>query len=487
MYYIGIDLGTSSLKSILMDDNQKVIKAVTKDYPIYYPKDGYSEQDPCDWWQATLDSIKELTQDIDRSQIKSLAVAGQMHGLVALDEEGSVIRRAILWNDTRTKKETSYLNEKIGRDVLSQNTGNIAYAGFTLPKILWMEEQEPENYRKIRHILLPKDYIIYKLTGQFATDYSDASGTLLLDVENKRWSEQMCKYGHVDPTWLPKLYDSYQIVASLRDEIIKEFGFSKDCNLVAGGGDNAAAAISVSAIEENTCNISLGTSGTIFIPTDKFLKEENYGLHSFVHASGKFHLMGCTLSAASSLNWWMTDILKSEEFVKEQENIENLGENRVFFMPYLNGERSPHNDEDIRGGFLGLSSSTTRKDMTLAVLEGVAYSLRDCLECAHKLGIYPEKATLVGGGSKSDLWAKILANVLQFPIYRVKGENGPGLGAAFLAKYANQEEKSLKEITKIDPGMLEAFLPEKDLVEKYEVGYKKYIKLYPILKDFYKD
>jgi xylulokinase len=487
MYYIGIDLGTSSLKSILMDDDKKIIKSVSKDYPIYYPKEGYSEQDPHDRWQASLSSIKELTQDIDKTQVKSLSIGGQMHGLVALDEKGSVIRKAILWNDTRTKKETNYFNEEIGRDILSKNTGNIAYAGFTLPKILWMEENEPENYKKIRHILLPKDYIIYKLTGEFATDFSDASGTLLLDVENKKRSDQMCKYGHVDPARLPKLYESYEIVGNLKEDIRKELGFSENCNLVAGGGDNALAAISVSAIGENSCNISLGTSGTIFIPTDKFVKEENYGLHSFAHASGKYHLMGCTLSAASSLNRWMTDILKTEEFDKEQENIENLGTNRVFFMPYLNGERSPHNDEDIRGGFLGLSSSTSRKDMTLAVLEGVAYSLRDCLECAKDLGIYPKKSTVVGGGAKSDLWCKILANVLNLPIYRMKGENGPGLGAAFLAKYANQEEKSLEEITKIDPSMLEVFQPEKDLTEKYEKGYEKYKKLYPILKDFYKD
>ena len=487
MYYIGIDLGTSSLKSILMDEENNIIKAISKDYPIYYPADGFVEQDPDDWWEKSLEAIGELTTGIDRKIVKSISIAGQMHGLVALDEDGAVIRNAILWNDTRTKEETAYLNEKIGRDLLSKETGNIAYAGFTLPKILWMEKNEPENFEKISHVLLPKDYIIYKLTGKFATDYSDASGTLLLDVENKKWSEKMCQIGHVKKEWLAELFDSFDIVGDVKKEIIDQFGFADDMNLVAGGGDNAIAAISVSAIGEDSCNISLGTSGTIFIPTDKFVKEDNFGLHSFVHASGDFHLMGCTLSAASSLNWWMTDILKSEDFVGEQKNIEKLGENKVFFMPYLNGERSPHNDEDIKGGFVGLAASTKREDMTQAILEGVAFSLRDCLECAHELGIYPKESTVVGGGAKSDLWCKILANVLDMPIKRVKGENGPGLGAALLARFANQDEKDLKEISKIDPEMLETFKADPVLVEKYEKSYKKYKSLYPILRDFYKD
>lgn len=486
MYFIGIDLGTSSVKSILIDEENKVIKSVTKDYPISYPKEGYAEQNPQDWWEKTLESIKELTLDIDINLLKSIGIAGQMHGLVALDKNGEVIRPAILWNDTRTKAETNYLNQNIGKDTLSQLTGNIAYAGFTLPKIMWMEENELENYQKISKILLPKDYIVYKLTNKYSSDYSDASGMLLLDVENKQWSEKMCQIGHVKKEWLPNLYESYEIVGSLTEDIKKIFGIKNEVNVIAGAGDNAAAAISVSAISENSCNISLGTSGTIFIPTDKFVKEENYGLHSFVHSSGFYHLMGCTLSAASSLDWWLKSILRTKEFDKEQDHIKNLGENRVYFLPYLNGERSPHNDEDVRGAFFGLSSSTSRKDMTLAVLEAVAYSLRDCLECAHDLKIYPKKATVVGGGSKSDLWCKILSNILQIPIYRIESENGPGLGAALLARYANQSELGLEEITRIDEENIKIFEPEKILVEKYNKGYEKYKSLYPMIKDFYK-
>lgn len=486
MYYIGIDLGTSSIKSILIDENNNIIRTVTKEYPIFYPKEGYSEQNPDDWWDKTFESIRELTETINKSEVKSIAVAGQMHGLVALDKDGNVIRNAILWNDTRTKKQTSYLNEKIGRDFLFKHTGNIAYAGFTLPKILWLEENEPENFKKIHHILLPKDYIIYKLTGEFATDFSDASGTLLLDVENKEWSVEMCKIANINSNLLPKLYESYEIIGELKEEIRKKLNLSTHTNVVAGGGDNAVAAISVSAIEENTCNISLGTSGTIFIPTDNFVKEKNYGLHSFAHASGKYHLMGCTLSAASSLNWWLTDILETQNFIQEQKNIKNLGNNKVFFMPYLNGERSPHNDETTRGGFLGLSSSTKREDLTLAILEGVSYSLKDCLICANNLKIFPKKSTIVGGGAKSDLWCKILANVLQIPIYRVNGESGPALGAAYLAKYANNSKKSLKEITEIPEEKFEIFKPEDELINKYEKGYEKYKLLYPALKEFYK-
>lgn len=484
MYYIGIDLGTSSLKAVLINDRNEVIKTSTKLYDIYHPSEGYSEQNPIDWWKKTKESIIELTIGIDVNLIKCIGVSGQMHGLVLLDKHGKVIRPAILWNDVRTEIETDYLNNEIGKNKLLSYTGNIAYAGFTLPKLLWVKNNEPHNYNKISHILLPKDYIVHKLTGAFSTDFSDASGTLLLDVKNKIWSKDMCKIGYVKEDWLPKLHESYDVVGKLLKDISLELRLNCNTKVIAGAGDNAASAISVGALDEGTCNISLGTSGTVFIPTSHFIQDNNNSLHSFAHANGKFHLMGTTLSAASSYKWWLESVLESKEYQEEQNNIKRLGENTIYFMPYLNGERSPYNDENIRAGFIGINSSSTRKDMTLAVLEGVAYSLRDCIECSNKLDVFPNTATIVGGGSKSDIWCKIICNILKIKIIRMEEERGPALGIAILAKYFEKFEERFKELTKYE-NKVKIFEPEPELVNKYEKGYRKYKKLYPMLKSFY--
>ena len=416
MYYIGVDLGTSAVKLLLMEESGKIEKIVSREYPLYFPHPGWSEQNPEDWMKEAMAGIKELTSEIDRSQVAGIGCGGQMHGLVTLDAEDHVIRPAILWNDGRTGAETEYLNTVIGKDKLSQYTANIAFAGFTAPKILWMKKNEPENFAKVKKIMLPKDYLAYCMTGSFCTDLSDASGMLLLDVKNRCWSKEMLEICGITEEQLPKLYESWQVVGTLKPEIASELGLSADVKFVAGAGDNAAAAVGTGTVGDGQCNISLGTSGTVFISSKDFGVDENNALHSFDHADGRYHLMGCMLSAASCNKWWSEEILHTKDFAKEQEGIVKLGENQVFFLPYLMGERSPHNNPDARAVFFGMSMDTTREEMTQAVLEGVAFGLRDSLEVARSLGIKIERTKICGGGAKSPLWKKIIANVMNLKV-----------------------------------------------------------------------
>ena len=361
MLYIGIDLGTSACKLLLVDEKGCVRNTVSKEYPLCFPHPGWSEQDPGDWWTACREGVPELLAGFDAREVRGMGVGGQMHGLVALDETDAVLRPAILWNDGRTAEETAWLNDTVGRPVLSARTGNIAFAGFTAPKLLWMKKHEPENFEKIAKIMLPKDYLAYKLSGSFCTDVSDASGMLLMDVKNRCWSKEMMDICGITEDKLPKLYESYEVVGTLKKEIADELGFSENVKVIAGAGDNAAAAVGTGTVGDGMCNISLGTSGTIFISSNTFGVDENNALHSFAHADGHYHLMGCMLSAASCNKWWNEEILKTKDFAAEQAGITNLGENRVFYLPYLMGERSPHNNPDARAMFIGMSMDTTRE------------------------------------------------------------------------------------------------------------------------------
>ena len=479
MYYIGIDLGTSAVKLLLTEKDGTIVNAVTKEYPLFFPHPGWSEQKPEDWREAVFEGLRDLLKDFDASKVSGISFGGQMHGLVVLNENDEVIRPAILWNDGRTKKETDYLNNVIGKELLSEETANIAFAGFTAPKILWMKENEPENYAGIRKIMLPKDYIAYELTGVFSTDYSDASGTLLLDVKNKKWSEKMCDICGIETSVLPRLYESYEVTGTVKSEIRKEFGFSDHIVVCAGAGDNAAAAIGTGIVGDGGCNISLGTSGTVFISSKEFRVDENNALHSFDHADGGYHLMGCMLSAASCNKWWMDEILKTKDYEKEQAVIENLGRNRVYFLPYLMGERSPHNDPDARGAFLGLSMDTKREDLTQAVLEGVAFGLRDSVEIARSLGISLTKTRICGGGAKSPLWRKIITNVMNLEVERIASEEGPGLGAAILAMVGSGGYASVEEAVKAVVKVKDSELPDPKLVSLYEEKYRVFRTLYP--------
>ena len=485
MLYIGIDLGTSAVKLLLMDGEGKIQKIVSKEYPLYFPNPGWSEQKPEDWYEQTMAGIKELIAEADKSQIAGISFGGQMHGLVILDKDDKVIRPALLWNDGRTFEECDYLNNVIGKEKLSEYTANISFTGFTAPKILWVKNKEPENFSKIAKIMLPKDYIAYKLTGVNCTDVSDASGMLLMDVKNRCWSKEMCEICGITEEMLPKLYESYECVGHVKEEIATELGIPATVKVAAGAGDNAAAAVGTGTVGDGMCNISLGTSGTIFISSENFGVDKFNALHAFAHADGHYHLMGCMLSAASCNKWWMEDIIGTDEFAKEQKAITKLGENHVYFLPYLMGERSPHNNPNARGTFIGMTMDTSRADMTQAVLEGVAFALRDSFEVAKSLGIRIERTKICGGGAKSPLWKKMIANILNVKVDVIESEEGPALGGAMLAAVACGEYKNVEEAAAKIVKIIDTVEPEAELVEKYEARYQQFKEIYPACKPLY--
>ena len=485
MNYIGIDLGTSAVKLLLMEGSGKILKIVSREYPISFPKPGWSEQNPYDWFTQSMDGLKELLEESDKSQVAGISFGGQMHGLVALDEKDEVIRPAILWNDGRTTEECDYLNRVIGKEKLSSYTANISFTGFTAPKVLWMKKNEPENFARISKIMLPKDYLAYRLSGVHCTDVSDASGTLFFDVKNRTWSREMCEICGIRDEWLPKVFESYEAVGTIRPELAAELGIPENVKIAAGAGDNAAAAVGTGTVGDGACNISLGTSGTIFISSKKFGVDENNALHFFDHADGTYHLMGCMLSAASCNKWWMDEIIGTKDYAGEQKDITGLGENHVFFLPYLMGERSPHNDPNARGTFIGLTMDTTRADMTQAVLEGVAFALRDSFEVAKSLGIPIERTKICGGGAKSPLWKQIVANILNVKVDILENEEGPSMGGAMLAAVACGEYENVEEAAKAIVRVVDTIEPDPALAAKYEERYQKFKEIYPRCKDIF--
>ncbi len=486
-YYIGADLGTSALKLLLVDTYGNIVNTISKAYDVCFPKAGWSEQSPEDWWTALVEGIGELTADIDKNKVRGIGVGGQMHGLVILDENDEVIRPAILWNDGRTFKETDYLNNVVGTKRLAELTGNIAFAGFTAPKIMWVRDNEPENFAKIKKIMLPKDFINYRLTGVHSMDYSDASGTLLLDVENKKWSPEMLEICGVTEAQLPELFESYHKTGTILPNVAEILGLG-EIIVVAGAGDNAAAAIGTGTVVDGKCNISLGTSGTFFVSNKDYAALSNNAIHSFCHASGDYHIMGCILSAASCNKWFCEDILKTDDYSAEQVSITNdkLGTNDVYFLPYLMGERSPINDTDARGVLIGMRLDTKREDMVQAVLEGVAFAVRDNFEIAKQAGVNIARSTLCGGGAKSPLWRKIMANVLNIPIDIPSAEEGPGFGAAVLAMIGDGAYESVSQCTEKFVSIKGTVAPDPEIVERYNDRYEKFKHLYPSLKEVFR-
>ncbi|WFR58268.1 xylulokinase [Anaerocolumna sp. AGMB13025] len=485
MLYIGVDLGTSSVKLLLMDESGDIKSIVTREYPLYFPQPGWSEQNPEDWFSALTDGIKELTKDCDKTTVDGISFSGQMHGMVILDEEDKVIRPAILWNDGRTQAECDYLNNEIGRDKISAYTGNMALTGFTAPKLLWVKKHEPENFAKIKKVMLPKDYAAYCLSGVHCTDVSDASGMLLLDVKNKCWSKEMLDIIGLKEEQLAKVYESYEVVGTLKKDIAKELGLPESVKVIAGGGDQAVAAVGTGTVGEGMCNVSLGTSGVVFIASKEYAEVDQNALHVFAHADGKYHFMGVMLSAAASNKWWQDEIIGTKEYKKEEAAITKLGDNNVYFLPYLMGERTPHNNPNARGTFIGMTMDTTRADMTQAMLEGVAFALRDSFEITKKLGVNIDRIRINGGGAKSPLWCKIIADVLNVKVDKINSAEGPAFGAAILAavgcgKYASVEEAAGKLIK-----VIETTEQDPVIVAKYNKKYDIFKDLYPTLKTMF--
>ncbi|MBR5535621.1 MAG: xylulokinase [Clostridia bacterium] len=483
MMYIGIDLGTSSVKMILCDSMGKIINSVNREYPISFPKEGYSEQNPEDWYNETIEGLKALTEGYG-DKIKGLSIAGQMHGLVMLDENDELLRECILWNDSRSSKECDYLNCEIGVKKLTEWTANIAFPGFTAPKILWVKNNERDIFDRCKKIMLPKDYLVYRLTGEFVTEPSDASGLLLFDVKNKCYSKEMLELCSITEDMLPKVHESYDKIGTVKKELCELFGWGKVI-VAPGAGDNAAAAVGMGVTGGNMCSISLGTSGTVFITSDKFTVDEKNALHSFAHADGGYHLMGCILSAASCNKWFLEDILNSKDYSECEKGIAD-GENNVIFLPYLMGERSPHNDPYARGAFVGMSMDTERGDMIKAVMEGVCYALRDSVEVARGQGIVIDEVRVCGGGAKSSLWCKILANVLRVKVLKTNCQEGPSFGACILASVASGEYESVKAATDNTVKVVSELMYDEEAAKKYDKGYEKFTLLYKSLKDWYR-
>ena len=489
MLYIGIDLGTTAVKMLLVDENAAIKRVVSEKYPLDINDAGWSQQNPEDWWTGIVTGMKDLLDGIDPAQIRGLAFSGQMHGLVLLDEDDAVIRPAILWNDQRTAKQCDELNNGIGRQTLIDNTANVALTGFTAPKILWVKENEPHNFARIKKIMLPKDYIVYKLTGIFATDYSDAAGTLLLDVKNRDWSPYMLSVTGVSRDMLPRLYNSFDAVGNITADTAGLLGLDTATKVIVGGGDQAVGAVGAGAVAGNMCSISLGTAGVVFVACDEFKVDYSpAALHSFCHATGNYYLMGVTLAAAGSNEWWIEDILETRDYDLEQKGISitNLGGNKVYYLPYITGERTPHNDPFAKGAFVGMSSATRRADMTQAVLEGVAFSLRDSLEVVRQLGIDVKTARIISGGAKSPLWCRIIADVLNVNVEKINSQEGSALGAAILAMVGDGAYPSVEAACGSLISVTERFLPDPAVVAKYDEKYRVFMKLYQDLKDTYR-
>lgn len=493
MNFLGIDLGTSSVKIVIMDENGNVVAATSSEYQINYPKIGWAEQNPEHWWKAVKEGIKEiLFKTIPEYKfISGIGLSGQMHGLVILDKEHNVLRPAILWCDQRTQQECDYLNNQFGRDKLSFYTGNVALTGFTAPKLLWVKKHEPHIFDKIAHILLPKDYIRFKLTGEMATDVSDASGTIMFNVKERNWSKEMLELLQIKEELLPKVYESSEVTGSILKEVSEYTGLSSSTLVVAGGGDQAVGAIGTGTVKSGTLSVTLGTSGVVFAASDNYGVDEENRLHSFCHANGKWHQMGVMLSAASCLKWWVESVNKDllgDAFGKllEEAGKSKVGSNGLVFLPYLMGERTPHSDPDAKGTIIGLNITNNRGDITRAILEGVCFGLRDSLEILKSLKVPINEVRVSGGGAKSPLWRQILADVFNIKVQVINSKEGPAYGAAILAAVGLGLYKTVDEACSNLIKVTSTTIPIEENAKKYEEIYSIYKELYPTLKVSFK-
>ncbi len=483
--YIGIDLGTSSVKVLLMAADGSIVDEKTSEYPVSYPKENWAEQNPMDWWQGTVQALKALISDngTHKSEIKGIGFSGQMHGMVALGKEGYVLTPAILWCDQRTQEECDEITKNFGKEKLSDLVGNKALTGFTAPKILWLKKNHPDLFNQVDMILLPKDYIRYKLTGVYATDYSDASGMLLLDVEHKEYSKETLSFIGITETQLPRLYESYEVTGMLSEEIKYLLDLSQDVIVVGGAGDQAAGAIGTGTVKEGIVSVTLGTSGVVFAAHNEYKVDDDNRLHAFCHANGHYHTMGVMLSAANCLKWWVEQGSKAEFDILLEELDDTITE--VIFLPYLMGERTPYPDPNARGTFIGMDMTTDRQDMTKAVLEGVSFGLKDSLDLLVDLNIPIDEIRVIGGGAKSMKWRQILADVFGQEIVGINTNQGGALGAAILAAVGDGAFSSVSEATTQIIKTVDTVVPNMDNHIKYLEKHKKYQALYQYLKPYF--
>lgn len=448
-YVIGIDLGTSAVKVLLVNREGTIQGEVSKEIHLIQESSGYSEQDPEEWVDQTIHALTELVAQsgIDPNQVEGISFSGQMHGLVLLNHEHEVIRNAILWNDTRTTEQCRHIENVLGEKLL-QITKNPALEGFTLPKLLWVKEHEAERFREVAHFMLPKDYLRFRLTGAIHCEYSDAAGTLLLDVTAKRWSAEICNAFGIDFGWCPPLVDSHARVGTLLPEIAVKTGLSQTTKVFAGGADNACGAIGAGILSPGKTLCSIGTSGVILAYEADKNRDFQGKVHFFNHGkAGSYYTMGVTLAAGHSLSWFKHTFADDESFDQLLRGLDStpIGANGLLFTPYISGERTPHADASIRGSFIGMDSSHTRDDFVKAVLEGITFSLNESIEIFRDAGKAIDTVVSIGGGAKNALWLQMQADIFNAKIVQLQNEQGPGLGAAMLAAYGCRWFDSLED------------------------------------------
>ncbi|MBQ2986614.1 MAG: xylulokinase [Tyzzerella sp.] len=492
-YVIGIDLGTSGTKTVLFDQLGNTIALHMVEYPMYQPQNGWAEQDPVDWWNATVTTVKAVVTEsgVSNTDIVGIGISGQMHGLVMLDEKNQIIRNSIIWCDQRTAEECEDIERLVGRERLIQITANPALTGFTASKIMWVKKHEPENYAKCRHILLPKDYVRFMLTGEYATEVSDASGMQLLDVGKRCWSDEVLEKLEIDRTMLGKVYESPEITGYVTEEIAALTGLAKGTPVVGGAGDNAAAAVGTGTVVDGSAFTTIGTSGVVYAHTKEMAIDSQGRVHTFCCAvPGEWHVMGVTQAAGLSLKWFRDNFCQDIIAEAKQKGVDpyditnvmaeqsGISARRLMFLPYLMGERTPHLDPNARGAFIGLSAIHERGDMIRAIMEGVTYSLKDCLSVLEEMGVKPDNMLACGGGARSELWRQMMADVYGMNVSTVDSKEGPALGVAILAMvgaglYESVEEACQKVIRVNDTTTLD--------VERAA----QYAKVYDIYKDLY--
>ena len=488
---IGLDVGTSGVKALLVTADGEIAASATEEYPLLTPKPGWTEQDPESWWAASCRVLRSLVERAE-APIEAIGLTGQMHGAVFLDADGEVIRPALLWNDQRTADECADIESRLGSRRLRGITGNPALTGFQAPKILWLRKQEPEAYARLRHVLLPKDFIRYRLSGTLATDASDAAGTLLLDLVRRDWSEEILTALDMPLEWLPKVHEGPDITGHVNTDGAKASGLQEGLPVIAGGGDNAAAAVGSGVVGEGTGLVSLGTSGVVFVASDKPKVDPDGALHAFCHAvPGRCHLMGVILSAGGSLRWYRDHLAgltvgtdaNAYDIIFDRASEVSPGADDLFYLPYLAGERTPHMDPFARGAFVGLTLAHDDRHLARAVIEGISFALKDSLVLMDRLGVSPDQLLALGGGARSPLWRTWLASILGVGLQRLEVEEGPAMGAALLgavgAGIHSDVETAVANMVRRE-GPLE--IPDPALEDRYQPVYDRFTRLYPALK-----
>jgi len=484
--YIGVDLGTSSVKLIVTTVEGQILRTVSRNYELIIPKPSWSEQNPNDWYTETIDGLKELVVGYE-SDIRAISFSGQMHGLVLLDKQDKVLRNALLWNDQRTQSEVDYLNEEIGIDRLLQYTGNIALTGLTAPKVLWVQKNEPDIFAQISKVMLPKDYLVYKLSGVFASDVSDLSGTLYFNPNKRSYSMEMLEILGLSLDMLPSVHESYEVVGQLTPDLKELLHLTQDVQIVVGGGDQAVGAVGVGTVLDGECSISLGTSGVIFVSSDTFNIDTKSYLQSYAHANGKYHVMAVMLNAAGAIKWWNEQVLEDNDYVAYYKRVSEAPiQDDLFFLPYLTGERAPINDSDAKGILFGLGLHHSKKHIDRAIVEGVTFALRDSFELIKNLGVNIERVRITGGGAKSDIWAQMIADIMNVEVVKIQAEEGPALGAAILAMVGARAYSSVEKASSTIVKLSKLFAPQQDNVNVYREKYKQFVKIYPHVADLYK-